>query len=105
MSISSTSSDDPVEEDRSTVTLKCVSDANPPGRIFWRKYGGDEEPRQYTEELTFEPVRRRDSGTYICQAENSIGLSNEEPVEIDVLCKYKNTLKKTAVYSLSKLNF
>ena len=31
--------EDSVEEDRSTVVLKCHADANPPGRIFWRKYG------------------------------------------------------------------
>ena len=33
------SGDDVFEEGRSSVTLKCVADANPPGRVFWRKYG------------------------------------------------------------------
>ncbi len=45
------------------------------------------EERQYAESLEFNPVRRRDSGTFVCQAENSIGLSNEEHADIDVMCK------------------
>lgn len=48
VSISRQSDDDFVEEGRSSVTLKCQADANPPARIFWRKYadaavGGVEE--------------------------------------------------------------
>ena len=83
-------SDDILEEGRSRAKISCVSDANPPGRVFWRKYARGEQERQYVEELEFDPVMRKDSGTYICQAENSIGVSNEEPVEINVLCKHKN---------------
>ena len=92
--------DDVIEEGRSTVVLKCVSDANPPGRVFWKKFGGHgdggrgvgggggDEARQYVDTLELKPVTRKDSGTYLCQAENSIGLSAEEPAEIDVMCKY-----------------
>ena len=76
-----------MEEGRSSITLGCVAEANPPGRVFWRKFESGEETRQYLDELTFDPVTRSESGTYICQAENSIGLSNEEPVEVNVLCK------------------
>ena len=82
------SSDDVLEEGRSSAAVKCVSDANPPARVFWRKHRGDDQ-RQYVESLEFSPVMRKDSGTYLCQAENSIGLSQEEPVDIDVLCKFK----------------
>jgi hypothetical protein len=46
-----------------------------------------EEARQYVETLELKPVTRKDSGTYLCASENSIGTSNEEPAEIDVLCK------------------
>ena len=61
--------------------------ANPPARIFWRKYGSSEE-REFVETKIFDPAMRKDSGTYICQAENTIGLSEEEAVELDVLCKF-----------------
>ncbi len=87
-------SDDVLEEDHGSVTLRCLSDSNPRGRVFWRKYGGgghnpdDGDARQYVETLEFAPVRRKDSGTYICQAENTIGLSNEKATELDVLCEY-----------------
>ena len=71
--------------------MTCTSDANPPGRVFWRKYGASEE-RQFVETLEFNPVMRKDSGTYVCQAENAIGLSAEETVELDVLCKFLNII-------------
>jgi len=76
-----------LEEGKAAATLTCGADANPPARIFWRKLGSTEE-RRFVESLEFSPVRRKDSGTYVCQAENSIGVSKEEAAEINVLCKY-----------------
>ncbi len=80
-------SDDVLEEGRSAVKMTCSSDANPPARVFWRKYGTSEE-RQFVDTLEFNPVMRKDTGTYVCQAENTIGLSAEETVELDVLCEF-----------------
>ena len=79
--------DDTLEEGKASVTLTCGANANPPGTIFWKKLGSAEE-RQFVESLEFAPVQRNDSGTYVCQAENSIGVSKEEAAEINVLCKY-----------------
>ena len=79
--------DDTLEEGKASVTLTCGADANPPGRIFWRKLGSAEE-RRFVESLEFAPVQRNDSGTYVCQAYNSIGVSKEEAVRINVICKY-----------------
>ena len=78
--------DDTLEEGKASVTLTCEVDANPPGRIFWKKLGSAEELGG-TKSLEFAPVQRKDSGTYVCQAENSIGVS-EKAARINVICKY-----------------
>ena len=78
--------DDTLEEGKAKASLRCGADANPPARVFWRKLGSTEE-RRFVESLEFDPVQRKDSGTYVCQAENSIGVSKEEAAEINVLCK------------------
>ena len=78
--------DDTLEEGKASVTLTCEVDANPPGRIFWKKLGSAEELERRT--LEFAPVQRKDSGTYVCQAQNSIGVSKEEAARINVICKY-----------------
>ena len=83
--------DDIVEEGKAQVTLSCGADANPPARVFWRKLGSSEE-RRFVESLEFNPVQRKDTGTYVCRAENSIGVSKEEATEVNVLCKYPNSI-------------
>ena len=82
--------DEVLEEDRSTVSLTCEAEGNPSPRVFWRKFAGasaDPEAKQYKAQLEFNPVTRQDSGTYVCQAENSVGVSQEVTSDVDVLCK------------------
>ena len=78
--------DDTLEEGKDSLTLTCGADANPPGKIFWKKLGSVEEPL-FVKSLEFAPVQRNDSGTYVCQAENRIGVS-KEATKINVVCKY-----------------
>ena len=77
--------DDTLEEGKASVTLTCGADANPPGRVFWKRLGSAEELERKS--LEFAPVQRNDSGTYVCQAENRIGVS-KEATTINVVCKY-----------------
>ena len=77
--------DDTLEEGKASVTLTCGADANPPGRVFWKRLGSAEELERKS--LEFAPVQRNDSGTYVCQAENRIGVSKEE-ARINVIGKY-----------------
>ena len=66
--------------------LTCVADSNPPATITWSKIG-EYSTMQNTDVLMFDPVLRGDGGTYICQAENSVGRSEEKSEDVDVLCK------------------
>ena len=82
--------DEVLEEGRSTVSLTCEAEGNPAPRVFWRKFAGvsaDPEAKEYKPRLDFDPVNRLNSGTYVCQAENSVGVSEEVSSDVDVLCK------------------
>ena len=77
----------PVLEDGSgSVSLTCIAEANPPARVSWAKLG-EEEDLQEEAVLQFNPVKREDAGTYLCQAENRVGRAEAEQSVVDVLCK------------------
>ena len=46
---------DVLEEGKGSISMTCSANANPPARVFWRKYDGAEE-NQYVETLEFSPV-------------------------------------------------
>lgn len=75
-----------IEEGVDTVVLRCVTDANPPAAIVWRR-AGKPDISSLEESLQFRPVTRRDSGTYTCEARNSVGVSDPLTVQLDVKCK------------------
>ncbi|XP_054284580.1 irregular chiasm C-roughest protein-like isoform X1 [Macrosteles quadrilineatus] len=79
-----------VEEGVDTVVLRCVTDANPPATITWRR-SDRQEVVSAEESLQFRPVTRRDSGTYTCQASNKWGSSDPLTVQLDV--KYAPVVK------------
>jgi len=81
-----------VEDGVDSISLSCVADGNPKPDIVWRKLGKSSIFR-VEEELSFKPVKKSDSGTYICLARNEIGASDEITATVDV--KYPPTKVKT----------
>ena len=81
-----TSDLDYLEDQKDTVVMKCHADSNPPSTVIWRKEGLD-EVFSTGPDLTFSPVSRHTAGVYGCTAENALGLSKPEFVEVDVKCK------------------
>ena len=72
-----------VEDGVDVVVLTCVADGNPKPDIVWRKLGQSSIFR-IEQHLRFDPVRRSDSGTYICIARNELGASDEISATVDV---------------------
>uniref|UniRef100_A0A1B0B5M4 Ig-like domain-containing protein n=1 Tax=Glossina palpalis gambiensis TaxID=67801 RepID=A0A1B0B5M4_9MUSC len=72
-----------LEEDKDALVLRCVADANPPASIVWRR-AGRSEIASLQETLQLRPVGRRDAGLYTCQAQNSVGTSEQLSVQLDV---------------------
>ena len=79
-----------LEAGSGSVSLTCSAESNPPGQVMWWKVG-DNSSLQYKEVLEFTPVTRQQAGTYVCQAENSVGRSGEEKTDVDVFCKWIRT--------------
>ncbi|XP_052896954.1 peroxidasin isoform X1 [Anopheles moucheti] len=68
----------------STLTLECEADGNPLPHIWWKKDGlpVNETSQVYfiddAIELTIDHVDESDSGTYVCVAENELGIAEVE---------------------------
>ncbi|UYV83147.1 hypothetical protein LAZ67_22002421 [Cordylochernes scorpioides] len=72
-------------EEGSSLSLRCLADANPQANIIWRK-SGHSGIYDIKDRIDFKPVRRSDSGVYSCAAKNDLGQSEEVQVEVDVKC-------------------
>ena len=83
---------DNLEEERDSVTLRCLANSNPPPKVWWQKEGinGIFNPDG---EIVISPITRNSAGTYKCMAENALGLSEPTYVEINVKCKKTIDLK------------
>ncbi|XP_039280051.1 irregular chiasm C-roughest protein isoform X2 [Nilaparvata lugens] len=77
-------------EEGQPVVLRCVTDANPPASVVWRR-AGRTDIASLEESLQFRPVTRRDSATYTCQAKNTLGAS--EPITVYLDVKYPPQIK------------
>ena len=93
---------DVVEEGKGSITMTCSADANPPARIFWRKYDGTDES-QFVETLSFNPViflflqdcqtslsyrRFTSNEVFICR--ERLAISESEELKFNMYCKSSN---------------
>jgi len=62
-------------------------DSNPSSSIIWYRDGSGEIVSR-TAGFELLRVEREQAGRYFCQANNTLGSSNPQFVDIDVLCKY-----------------
>ena len=76
-----------MEEEKDSVTMKCMSESNPPSKVWWEKEGvnGVFSPDR---EITISPVTRSTAGMCKCVALNALGMSKQGFVEVDVKCKF-----------------
>ena len=70
-----------------SVTLTCDVDSNPPASVTWTKLGQRTLFISSERILNLPVVSRKDAGTYQCQGENNMGLSNPSTESLDVQCK------------------
>uniref|UniRef100_A0A4W5MB45 Ig-like domain-containing protein n=1 Tax=Hucho hucho TaxID=62062 RepID=A0A4W5MB45_9TELE len=80
----------------SSVTLTCISDANPPvDKYTWyKKIGGHYQSFSYgnTElQHVFSAIQSSDNGEYYCEAPNEMGTDRSESINIDVKYGPNNT--------------
>ena len=88
----------------STVTLTCMSEADPPVHTYtWIKKSGAVELKSGKEKtLIFNKIHSEDRGEYLCQAANRIGQQDSPAMFIQVLCEYhcKSTRGKIHWFAL-----
>lgn len=75
-----------IEEGVDDVMLRCLVDSNPGANVVWR-LKGQNDVFSFQREVRFNPVSRKHSGTYTCEARNPVGGSDPISVNIDV--KYR----------------
>ena len=85
-----TSEFDILVDGEDSVTLRCLVDSNPPATIVWRKEGLTDIIGEASE-VVFSPVSRHTAGTFVCTAENGLGMSQPAFYDLDVKCKCGNS--------------
>lgn len=75
-----------VNED-DVFTVKCNTTGNPSPHVKWQKVGANQTYVMHGQEvLNFTIVTKQQAGTYLCEAENSLGTASTS-IELTVQCK------------------
>ncbi|XP_031551360.1 hemicentin-1-like [Actinia tenebrosa] len=69
-----------------SFSLYCQSDSNPPPTYTWKHNGGTLTDGQ-NGILVFNSIKRKQNGTYQCEAKNHLGWLLSVPIEIVVQCE------------------
>lgn len=77
-----------------SVSFFCNATSYPPfehfvPQISWTKLGDSSKVFPPGERLVLQNVNRHDAGTYMCKAENGVGLPDSAVVVLNVLRKYR----------------
>ena len=67
-------------EEGSSVNMTCSSNGLPAPKILWSRQlsNGDLQPISENETLTFMSTKMEDSGIYVCEGINQVGISRKE---------------------------
>jgi hypothetical protein len=96
VSVKSSSDTELAEGD--SVTLFCEADSNPPATVSWRKLEKTTKCIGNQPTITISSVTKDSAGSYQCVAENELGRSQPETIDVDVQCKLATTSTILIVY-------
>ena len=87
-----------------SATFFCNATSYPPNEVLathitWSKLGDSSKVFAPGEKLVLQNVGRHDAGTYICKAENGLGLPDTAPAVLNVLRKYKHVMRLIPILS------
>ena len=96
--VTATASKNTILAEGDSVTLFCEADSNPPATVSWRKLEKTTKFIGNQPTITISSVTKDSAGSYQCVAENELGRSQPETINVDVQCKLATTSPILIVY-------
>uniref|UniRef100_A0A8C0JHG4 B-cell receptor CD22 n=1 Tax=Chelonoidis abingdonii TaxID=106734 RepID=A0A8C0JHG4_CHEAB len=75
-------------QEETTVVLSCSCRAHPPVSSYTWYRNGQHIPAQTQQELRFDKIHPNQSGSYHCEPQNRVGMSESPAITVDVQCEY-----------------
>ena len=90
--VTATASKNTILAEGDSVTLFCEADSTPPATVSWRKLEKTTKFIGNQPTITISSVTKDSAGSYQCVAENELGRSQPETINVDVQCKLATQL-------------